>query len=202
MSTKPGHTATAVTPAAQPSDITTRAESSTQPAPSASDIRVEYVPQLVDEVAMEQAFESYRKFVRELGSDLHRRWDGMPEQFRPPRYVFYRCGTRNQPRALFVRGELLKAGWVDAPKGTTCAAYLSDRGEGVYVMTRADLYRRYTELENELAREKAERALRSKKSANFDRLREQGIEIESVDERRETMTAEEFMGGRGGVVRK
>lgn len=198
--TKGGHAKTA--PEAQPGDITTSLNPPIVPVAKPGDIHVESVPDEINEGAMEQAFKAYKTFVREIGRDLTKRWEGMADRYKPPHYVYYRCGLRGDTRAEFVFGELKRAGFVLAPKGTYCTLYLSDRGNGLYACIRADYHKEFHAIENALVREKSERALKSKRSDSFDALREAGIEVENLEERTETMSAEEFMGGRGGVVQK
>ena len=198
--TKGGHAA--VLPAAKPDDIvTTLAPAAAPPAPPPSEIHVESVPEMIDELTLQEAFNAFRKMVREIGRDVAKRWEGMPAKFKPPHYVYYRCGLRGNPRTEVLRAEMTRQGWQDAPRGTYCTLYLSDRSQGVYVCTPMAIYRQYHEFENELVREANERALLQKKRQTVDALRDQGIEIESESQRHEQMTAEEFMGGRNVSAR-
>lgn len=181
--TKGGHTPNATVPEAKASDITIGT-------------RIESVPDMLDEQSMEQAFRAYQRMVREVGKDIGKQWLGMPEKYKPPHYVYYRCGVRGDPQAEYLRSEMCKQGWQDAPRGSYCTLYMTDRGQGVYVCTSASVYKQYHAFENQLIWEKNERALRQKKKQTVEALRDQGIEIEGENERHETMTAEEFMGGR------
>ena len=201
---KGGHQKTTAAPDEKPDDITTALNSPAPVVPPRppNDIRIEHVPDEIDEAAMEQAFKAYQSFGKEVGRDASKRWDGMPDKYRPPHYVYYRCGLKGDPRTEFVRGELKSAGFQDAPKGTVCGFALSDRGNGVYVCVRSDIYRQFHHIENELIREKTDRALKKKKLEATKELSDLGIEIEGVKEETSTMSAEEFMGGRDGVVQK
>jgi len=178
--TKGGSTPTSLAPAQKPGDIV-----------------VESVDSMIDEVALEQAFAMYSQMVKEMGRDFSKRWEGMPARYAPPGYVYYRCGIKGTPRAEFIRAQMKTAGWADAPAGTRCTAYLTDRENGLYICTPVSIYQRYVEIENQRVREKGERALRSKQSENVQQLRDMGIEIERAEptEQRQ-MTAEEFMGTR------
>lgn len=188
---------TSVVPAQKPGDITSAlAPAATPPVPPPSDIRVESVPEMVDEMTLQQAFNAFRKMVREVGKDIAKRWEGMPAKFKPPHYVYYRCGVRGDHQAEFLRSQMTQQGWQNAPAGTYCTLYMSDRGQGVYVCTPAAIYRQYHEFENELIREQNERQLRQRKKATVEALRDVGVEIEGENQRHEQMTAEEFMGTR------